>query len=155
VDGVLIHYKEVTALPGIAPPANSEPPGEDGEGVQPLAPASIVHARAASNGRASTSATSQEPLVVLLLHGFNGSEYNFRGVMARIAQGVAASGRACRVIAFDRPPFGLSGRPLNWDKEEDNPYTQVWRRVAVLKLCKLCCCLAGRHRGRGGWQAVT
>jgi len=28
-----------------------------------------------------------------------------------------------RVIAFDRPPFGLSGRPLAWESEDDNPYT--------------------------------
>lgn len=30
----------------------------------------------------------------------------------------------CRVIAFDRPPFGLSQRPLTWQGEgEANPYT--------------------------------
>lgn len=40
--------------------------------------------------------------------------------LARI--GVSAEG--CRVIAFDRPPFGLSQRPLSWQGEGDlNPYT--------------------------------
>ncbi len=36
--------------------------------------------------------------------------------------GIAPGG--CRVIAFDRPPFGLSQRPLRWQGDgEDNPYT--------------------------------
>ena len=30
----------------------------------------------------------------------------------------------CRVIAFDRPPYGLSERPLSWaEGPEGNPYT--------------------------------
>ena len=30
----------------------------------------------------------------------------------------------CRVIAFDRPPYGLSQRPLSWEGgEEGSPYT--------------------------------
>ncbi len=40
-----------------------------------------------------------------------------------------AAGESARVIAFDRPPFGLSERPLNWQgSEEDNPYTSSVRR---------------------------
>ena len=32
--------------------------------------------------------------------------------------------QGCRVIAFDRPPYGLSERPLTWPAgPEGNPYT--------------------------------
>lgn len=32
--------------------------------------------------------------------------------------------KGCRVIAFDRPPYGLSERPLTWPAgPEGNPYT--------------------------------
>lgn len=44
---------------------------------------------------------------VLLLHGFNGSVFSWRANVYELAQ--AAGG--CRIIAFDRPPFGLSERP--------------------------------------------
>lgn len=62
-----------------------------------------------------------------------------QGVMPEL--GEAASG--ARVIAFDRPPFGLSERPLTWQgSEEDNPYTsQVGRhclQVMPLSVCLLC-----------------
>ena len=34
----------------------------------------------------------------------------------------------CRMIAFDRPPFGLTERPLQWEGgDANNPYTpEVW-----------------------------
>lgn len=53
--------------------------------------------------------------VFLLLHGFAASEFSWREVMAPLA----AYGR---VIAFDRPAFGLTERPLVW--EGVNPYSQ-------------------------------
>ena len=59
---------------------------------------------------------------VLLLHGFGASEFSLREVMADLAQGA-------RVVAFDRPAFGLTERPLreNWgsagDWEAHNPYS--------------------------------
>lgn len=28
-----------------------------------------------------------------------------------------------RILAVDRPPFGLSDRPTQWDPSESNPYT--------------------------------
>ena len=32
--------------------------------------------------------------------------------------------KGCRVISFDRPPYGLSERPLTWPAgPEGNPYT--------------------------------
>lgn len=37
---------------------------------------------------------------------------------------LADHGEGCRVIAFDRPPYGLSERPLTWPEgPEGNPYT--------------------------------
>ena len=38
-------------------------------------------------------------------------------------QPLSEAAGGCRVIAFDRPPFGLSQRPLTWQGEESNPYT--------------------------------
>jgi pimeloyl-ACP methyl ester carboxylesterase len=50
----------------------------------------------------------------ILLHGFGASVYSWREVMDDFAQ-------RGRVIAYDRPAFGLTERPMpeNWDK---NPY---------------------------------
>lgn len=67
-----------------------------------------------------------EPALVLL-HGFGASLFSWREVMAPLA----AYGR---VIAFDRPAFGLTSRPLPQDWTE-NPYTpeaQVRLVVALL-----------------------
>ncbi len=50
----------------------------------------------------------------ILFHGFGASTYSWRSVMERLSQ-------TGRVIAFDRPGFGLSGRPTTWDKV--NPYS--------------------------------
>ena len=48
-----------------------------------------------------------------------------------------ASPEGCRVIAFDRPPFGLTERPLQWaGGEANNPYT------AQVPACALACALA-------------
>jgi pimeloyl-ACP methyl ester carboxylesterase len=57
-----------------------------------------------------------------------------------------AAGESARVIAFDRPPFGLSERPLNWQgSEEDNPYTSSVRRESASScfLCQLLNMIAG------------
>jgi len=52
---------------------------------------------------------------LLLLHGFGASVFSWREVMEPLAdQGT--------VVAFDRPAFGLTERPLSWD-EGSNPYT--------------------------------
>ena len=51
------------------------------------------------------------PLV--LLHGFGASIFSWREVMGALAEGR-------QVVAFDRPGFGLTVRPLAWTGE--NPY---------------------------------
>lgn len=48
-----------------------------------------------------------------------------------------ASMGGCRVIAFDRPPFGLTERPLSWEGgDAQSPYsTQV--RILLQHIWKL------------------
>lgn len=58
-------------------------------------------------------AGSGEPVYVLL-HGFAASLYSWLNVMPELA-------RQGTVIAFDRPAFGLTERPLKWDGQ--NPYS--------------------------------
>jgi pimeloyl-ACP methyl ester carboxylesterase len=56
---------------------------------------------------------SGEPIFILL-HGFGASTFSWREVMEPLS-------RYGTVIAYDRPGFGLTERPLQWDG--DNPYT--------------------------------
>lgn len=57
---------------------------------------------------------SGEP-VMILLHGFGASTFSWREVMEPLSD-------YGTVIAYDRPAFGLTERPLSW--EGSNPYTQ-------------------------------
>lgn len=50
----------------------------------------------------------------ILLHGFGASTYSWQAVMEPLSQ-------LGTVIAFDRPGFGLTERPLTWDGA--NPYS--------------------------------
>lgn len=54
--------------------------------------------------------------VFLLLHGFGASTFSWREVMAPLAS-------MARVIAFDRPAFGLTERPPRSEWGGFNPYT--------------------------------
>lgn len=67
-----------------------------------------------------------EPVVVLL-HGFGASLFSWREVMAPLA----AYGR---VVAFDRPAFGLTSRPLpgEWTENPYTPEAQVRLLIALL-----------------------
>jgi len=56
-----------------------------------------------------------EPVLVLL-HGFGASVFSWRQVMAPLAQ-------VGTVIAFDRPAFGLTDRPLPEEWNDENPYS--------------------------------
>ncbi len=58
--------------------------------------------------------TGQGEPVFVLLHGFGASLYSWQAVMEPV-------GQLGRVIAFDRPGFGLTERPLEWQGE--NPYS--------------------------------
>lgn len=52
--------------------------------------------------------------VFILLHGFGASVFSWREVMEPL-------GRMGTVVAFDRPAFGLTERPLSWE-DSQNPY---------------------------------
>lgn len=51
---------------------------------------------------------------LVLLHGFGASVFSWRDVMEPL-------GKHGKVVAFDRPAFGLTERPLSWEKGS-NPY---------------------------------
>ena len=54
--------------------------------------------------------------VYILLHGFGASEFSWRAVMEPLS-------RSGRVIAYDRPAFGLTERPLDGNWTGTNPYS--------------------------------
>ncbi len=58
---------------------------------------------------------SGKPAIVLL-HGFGASLFSWREVLLPLAQNHT-------VVAFDRPAFGLTERPLRGDWVGENPYT--------------------------------
>jgi pimeloyl-ACP methyl ester carboxylesterase len=53
---------------------------------------------------------------VVLLHGFGGSTFSWRDVLPGLA-------REQWVVAFDRPGFGLTSRPLPGEWSGDSPYS--------------------------------
>jgi pimeloyl-ACP methyl ester carboxylesterase len=63
--------------------------------------------------------------VFILLHGFGASTFSWREVMEPLAT-------YGTVIAYDRPAFGLTERPLDW--EGANPYTQESNIDLLLEL---------------------
>ncbi|KAK9793711.1 hypothetical protein WJX73_004354 [Symbiochloris irregularis] len=78
---------------------------------------------------------SERP-AVLLLHGFNGCVFSWRNCMQPLSEAGGKGG--VRVLAVDRPPFGLSDRPTQWDPTESNPYTTEGNaRLALGLLQKL------------------
>lgn len=62
---------------------------------------------------------------IILLHGFLASVFSWREVLEPLAQ-------YGTVIAFDRPAFGLTERPLVW--EQVNPYTPEAQTELVIGL---------------------
>lgn len=60
--------------------------------------------------------SGQTEPVLLLLHGFGASVFSWREVMLPLSEG-------CTVLAFDRPAFGLTERPLRDEWGDRNPYT--------------------------------
>jgi pimeloyl-ACP methyl ester carboxylesterase len=60
--------------------------------------------------------TGEGQPVLVLLHGFGASIFSWREVMVPLAEFGA-------VVAFDRPAFGLTERPMPGDWQDDNPYS--------------------------------
>jgi len=54
-----------------------------------------------------------EPPVIILMHGFGASTFSWRDVIEPLS-------RSGDVIAYDRPAFGFTERPTDW--EDVNPY---------------------------------
>ena len=54
--------------------------------------------------------------VLILLHGFGASEFSWREVMEPLST-------YGRVIAYDRPAFGLTERPMEGNWTGTNPYS--------------------------------
>ena len=67
----------------------------------------------------------QGELVFLLLHGFGASLYSWKAVMEPLSE-------LGTVIAFDRPAFGLTERPLRWIGQ--NPYSPQAQLELVIGL---------------------
>ncbi|MBN1937466.1 MAG: alpha/beta hydrolase [Anaerolineae bacterium] len=67
---------------------------------------------------------------IILLHGFGSSLFSWREVMAPL-------GELSTVLAFDRPAFGLTERPLRAEWGDQNPYSvefQVDLTVALIDM---------------------
>jgi pimeloyl-ACP methyl ester carboxylesterase len=63
--------------------------------------------------------------VFVLMHGFGASLYSWQAVVEQFSQ-------LGRVIAYDRPGFGLTERPLSW--ESHNPYSPEAQRALLIAL---------------------
>jgi pimeloyl-ACP methyl ester carboxylesterase len=63
--------------------------------------------------------------VFILLHGFGASEFSWREITQPLAQ-------YGTVIAYDRPAFGLTERPMEWEGE--NPYSQISQIELLINL---------------------
>jgi pimeloyl-ACP methyl ester carboxylesterase len=65
--------------------------------------------------------------VFILLHGFGASAYSWREVMTPFSE-------LGRVIAYDRPAFGLTSRPMPGDWADENPYSPEAQAAIVIGL---------------------
>jgi len=96
----------IPPLPGTVPPEQLADPDSRFVEVNGLK----VHYKIAGQG---------QPTLVLL-HGFAASLFSWREVMAPLAQ-------RGTVIAFDRPAFGLTERPLPGEWQGESPYTSEYQ----------------------------
>jgi pimeloyl-ACP methyl ester carboxylesterase len=65
------------------------------------------------------------PPVIFLMHGFGANTFSFREVVAPLSQ-------LGDVIAYDRPGFGLTERPVSWEGE--NPYGSIGQDLILDEL---------------------
>ncbi|KAG2438239.1 hypothetical protein HYH02_010940 [Chlamydomonas schloesseri] len=102
------------ALAGVGEDGGADSDGPSG-GAAPSAPAS-----------AGSDGGHLLPPVLLLMHGLNGSTFSWRLQLDELSTAVSPATGGCDVVAYDRPPYGLSSRPLGGWAEGDaeaNPYT--------------------------------
>jgi len=82
-----------------------------------------------SDATASAPGQSRISLPILLLHGFGASVFSWSRVMRPLARIVGA-----KVLAFDRPAFGLTSR-ASWSGDDTkplNPYSMAFSVMATL-----------------------
>ncbi|TVU16916.1 hypothetical protein EJB05_32919, partial [Eragrostis curvula] len=82
-----------------------------------------------SSGQSSSVADIQIGLPIVLLHGFGASVFSWSRVMRPLARIVGS-----KVLAFDRPAFGLTSR-IHWsgdDAKPLNPYSMAFSVMATL-----------------------
>ncbi len=101
----------VLALPMLIP----LPPLED---TQPAAELAEVDSRFVNvNGlQVHYKESGEGQPVVILLHGFGASVFSWREVLDPLGEGA-------RVIAYDRPAFGLTQRPMPGEWSGESPYS--------------------------------
>jgi pimeloyl-ACP methyl ester carboxylesterase len=80
---------------------------------------------------AATAGRNKIGIPILLLHGFGASVFSWSRVMRPLAR-VAGS----KVLAFDRPAFGLTSRVSSWSRDDDtkplNPYSMAFAVMSTL-----------------------
>lgn len=64
---------------------------------------------------------------IILLHGFASSIFSFREILGPLSQDR-------KVVAFDRPAFGLTERPLPGEWTEENPYSPEFQTKLTINL---------------------
>lgn len=82
-----------------------------------------------SDATVSEAGRSRIGLPILLLHGFGASVFSWSRVMRPLARIAAA-----KVLAFDRPAFGLTSR-ASWSGDDSkplNPYSMAFSVMATL-----------------------
>eukprot|EP01023_Acetabularia_acetabulum_P034131 TRINITY_DN3204_c0_g1_i1.p1 TRINITY_DN3204_c0_g1~~TRINITY_DN3204_c0_g1_i1.p1 ORF type:complete len:454 (+),score=62.43 TRINITY_DN3204_c0_g1_i1:1183-2544(+) len=88
----------------------------------------------------------QSPTLVLL-HGFNGNTFQWRYIMDDLSS-IQVGQEGCRVIAIDRPPFGLTERPTTWPQHLPNPYSNsgaAAQTIGLLNVLGINDCIAVGH----------
>lgn len=72
---------------------------------------------------------ARNPPAMIFMHGFGGSVFSWESVFPFLEKSCPSA----RLVAFDRPGFGLTSRPTagNW---EHNPYTQQYSLMLTFKL---------------------
>jgi pimeloyl-ACP methyl ester carboxylesterase len=73
----------------------------------------------------ATAEPTRVPEAFILLHGFGASSFSWQPVAGRL-------GESMPVVAFDRPAFGLTSRPLSWAGRD--PYSPEYQADLVVKL---------------------
>ena len=112
VGALLLMLLIVPFLVPVPPIKDTVPPGQladsdsrfvQMEGIQ-------VHYKTAGQGQPT----------MILLHGFGSSVFSWQEVMSPLS-------KLGTVLAFDRPAFGLTERPLRSDWGDRNPYTSAFQ----------------------------